>query len=184
MASNLPNSAQINEFASSFMSKLAPFGAQAAKGISQGLQYSKEAMGQASDVTELPTAYKELETQVDAIKNVHEQFLRISVNFTRKAYDYQPPLTDTALGYASTVQRGISSLIAKGATAAGGGDPAAEKAAAGAGAGDDKPHSLSHALAKAATVSREGLAPNEALSVSLKKFADTHNVVGDARVKM
>ncbi|KAJ3031323.1 UNVERIFIED_CONTAM: hypothetical protein HDU68_005065 [Siphonaria sp. JEL0065] len=157
--------------ASNFMSRLAPFGAQAAKGLSQGLQYTREAMGQTADVTELPEAYKQLEHQVDAIKTLHEQFLRISVNYTRKAYDYQPPLTDTALTYATSMQKGLSSLI--------GAAPAAPTSVT-----EEVPHSLSHALAKAATVSKEGLDPQEPLHGALKKFADTHNRVGDARVKL
>ncbi|KAJ3388767.1 glycoside hydrolase 15 protein [Entophlyctis sp. JEL0112] len=170
MASNIPNSAQINEFASSFMSKLAPFGASAAKGLSQGLQYSKEVMGKAADVTELPATYKDLETQVDAVKALHDHFLKISVNYTRKAYDYQPPLTTTALNYASSMQKGITSLIS---------GSSSDSSHA-----EDIPPSMSHALAKAASTSREGLPQGETLGVALKKFADTHNRVGDLRVKM
>ncbi|KAI9346548.1 hypothetical protein BDR26DRAFT_855742 [Obelidium mucronatum] len=168
--SSIPNTTQINEMASSFMSRLVPFGNQAAKGLSQGLQYTREAMGQAADVTELPEVYKQLETQVDSIKALHEHFLRISVNFTRSAYDYQPPLTDTALTYASSMSKGLSSLM--------GAAPAPASVA------EEIPHSLSHALAKAATVSKDGLNPQEPLHGALKKFADTHNRVGDARVKM
>ncbi|KAJ3124380.1 hypothetical protein HK100_011259, partial [Physocladia obscura] len=151
---------------------------RAAKGLSQGLQvlykrasYSKEVIGQASDVTELPPAYKELEA-----------FVRVTVNYTRKAYDYQAPLTDTALGYASSMQRGISSLIAKTGAVA---EPQSPPHG-GASGDDNKPLSLSHALAKAATagLADRGVAMDEALGVSLKKFADTHNIVGDAHVKM
>ncbi|KAJ3083810.1 hypothetical protein BCR33DRAFT_720725 [Rhizoclosmatium globosum] len=174
MASNLPSSAQVSELASSFFSKMAPFGAQAAKGLSQGLQYTKEAIGQANDVTELPEAYKQLETQVDAIKALHDNFLKISVNFTRKAYDYQPPLTDTALNYANTVQKGFSSLISS-ATA----QPVVPSAPV-----EEIPVSLGHALGKAAQQSKDGLNPSEPLYGALNKFADTHNKVGEARVKM
>ncbi|KAJ3065421.1 hypothetical protein HDU98_011208, partial [Podochytrium sp. JEL0797] len=142
----------MNDFASSFMSNLKPFGAQAAKGLSQGLQYAKEATGQVADVTELPAAYKDLEAQVDAIKSLHEHFLKISVNYTRKNYDYQPPLTDTAMNYASSMKSGFSSLL--GNSAAG---------AAPVNAAEEIPPSLPHALAKAASVGREGLSPQEPL---------------------
>ncbi|KAI8613249.1 hypothetical protein BC830DRAFT_1170416, partial [Chytriomyces sp. MP71] len=119
MSSSLPASATetMNSLLSSFKPFASTVASQASKGISQGLQFTKEAMGRSNDVTELPDAYKALEVQVDAVKNLHEQFLKISTNYTRKGYDYQPPLSDTALNYASTMKQGFTHLISGSAPA-------------------------------------------------------------------
>ncbi|KAJ3321645.1 hypothetical protein HDU76_014062, partial [Blyttiomyces sp. JEL0837] len=141
-------SAQFSSVLSGFAEKLKPLGAQAAKGFSQVSQYAKEKMGSATDVTELPQKYRELEEKVDKIKALHESFLRVSRNYTLPHYDYEPLLSESVSDFASTMTDRISSLT-------GAAQPPATK--------EEIPRSLSHAFAKAAANNADAMGAEEPL---------------------
>ncbi|KAI8820632.1 uncharacterized protein EV422DRAFT_56989 [Fimicolochytrium jonesii] len=179
MNTNGNPAAQIANVFSNFGAQLKPFGSQAVKQFSQMQQYAKERMGSASDVTELPAEYRDLELKVDRIKTLHDNLSKISRNFTLPHYDYEPPLAETALNFASTVSDRAISFTAAGARAAGvnaniGGGPKTK---------EEIPPSLAHAFARAAIHSAEELGTQEPIGVALKKFATAEERVGNARLK-
>ncbi|KAJ3192579.1 hypothetical protein HK101_006293 [Irineochytrium annulatum] len=141
--------AQFSSVLSGFAEKLKPLGSQAAKGLSQVSQYAKEKMGSvsATDITELPTKYRELEEKVDKIRALHESFLRISVNYTKPHYDYEPLLSDTAFDFASTVSDRFTTLA---------GGTSLPK--------EEIPKSLSHAFSKAAAANAASIGTEEPLA--------------------
>ncbi|KAJ3217912.1 hypothetical protein HDU67_007063 [Dinochytrium kinnereticum] len=161
-------SAQISGVLSGIASRIRPLGTTAAKGFSQVSQYARERIGGATDVTELPAKFKELEEKVDKIKVLHEALVKISHNYTKAHYDYDPLLSETALDFATTVRGKVVSLA---------GAPASAPR-------EEIPRSLSHALAKAAYVGGNALAPEEPLTLALNKFAGAHERVGNARLNL
>lgn len=54
-------------------------------GFGQAQQMAKEKMG-ATDVTELPLEYRQMETKIENAKLVHELFLKVSKNYTLPFY--------------------------------------------------------------------------------------------------
>ncbi|KAJ3104447.1 hypothetical protein HDU97_009232 [Phlyctochytrium planicorne] len=162
--------AQISSVFSGFAEKLKPLGAQAAKGFSQVSQYAKEKMGSvsASDITELPAKYRELEEKVDKIKALHESFLKVSVNYTKPHYDYEPGLGETAYNFATDLSDRVNSLA--------GAAPVATK--------EEIPRSLSHAFSKAASSNAEVIGTEEPLGAALRRFSTIHERVGNARLKL
>ncbi|KAJ3409171.1 hypothetical protein HDV05_004564 [Chytridiales sp. JEL 0842] len=167
---------QISSVFSNFAERLKPLGNQAAKGFSQVSQYAKEKMGSATDVTELPAKYRELEEKVDRIKALHESLLRVANNYTKPHYDYEPLLSESAMDFASSMSLQMQSLAAN---LQGGQGAAATHASK-----EEIPKSLSHAFAKAANQSSASLGAEEPTGAALKRFAAAHERIGNARLKL
>ncbi|KAI8621308.1 hypothetical protein BC830DRAFT_1095076 [Chytriomyces sp. MP71] len=153
--------------------QLKPLQSDAAKRISMGVQFAKERFNPTgTDVTELPPKYRDLEAQVDRVKHLHESLLKLTVNYQKMHYDYQPALSETAKDVAASVREGWSSLIA--------GTPASPT-----GQGKEEiPPSLSHAFGRAARSASVGMEGQDPATVALTKFADSFDAVGEARLKM
>ncbi|KAI8606917.1 hypothetical protein BC830DRAFT_1087405, partial [Chytriomyces sp. MP71] len=125
-----------------------------------------------TDVTELPPKYRDLEAQVDRIKHLHESLLKLTANYQKPHYDYQPALSETAKDVAASVREGWSNLIA--------GTPASPT---GQGKEEIAP-SLSHAFGRAARTASVGMDGQDPAMVALIKFADSFDAVGETRLKM
>ncbi|ORY45229.1 hypothetical protein BCR33DRAFT_697342 [Rhizoclosmatium globosum] len=135
-------------------------------------QFVKEQTSKGNvDVTELPPKFRELEDKVDKIKTLHESFLKLSVNYTKKHYDYQPVFAEQAKDLASSVSAGWTTLIT-------GSSPT------GPNPNTETPPSLAHAYCKAAKTVAAEMNPQEPITVALNKFGDTQEVIGEARLKM
>jgi hypothetical protein len=72
-----PNQATGNSW-SSFQQKLNPLAKSISKGFVQAKQWSEEKLGTASEVTELPADYLELERRVDVIRNLHQELVKVT----------------------------------------------------------------------------------------------------------
>ncbi|KAJ3186525.1 hypothetical protein HDU85_007345 [Gaertneriomyces sp. JEL0708] len=171
------------KFASVFSNlgeKMKPFGNQVSKQFSQIQQYAKERVGSATDVTELPAEYRELENKVDKIRVMHENLLKVGRNYTLPHYDYEPGIKDTVFDFATTVGDRATSLAAAGARAAGVDSPIPRTSRA----RDEIPPSLSHAFARAAMLSAEELGTQEPLGAALVKFSNIEDKLGNARLKL
>ncbi|KAI8850858.1 hypothetical protein BC829DRAFT_361318 [Chytridium lagenaria] len=162
-----PASSQISTVISGLAQRIRPLGSQAAKGFSQVSQYARERMGASTDITELPTKFQELEEKVDKIKALHESLVKVSQNYTKPHYDYEPLLSETALDFATNVRGKVVSLAGATTTTR-----------------EEIPRSLSHALARAATSGSAGLPTEEPLTLALRKFATAHERVGNARLNL
>jgi hypothetical protein len=84
---------------------------------------------------------------VDKIKTLHEQLLKASTNYTKPHYDYDPPLSETALDFASTVQMQMNHLTS------GSSSSTTKK--------EEVPKSLSHYFAKIANAQAESFGTEE-----------------------
>ncbi|KAI8815365.1 BAR domain-containing family protein [Cladochytrium replicatum] len=179
-----PVTQQVTAAFSSIMTRLQPvsntLGSTLSRGVTQAQQYAKETFGGPSDVTELPPEYRELEEKVDRVKVLHDNFLRVAKNYTYPHYDWDPPMTESVSDLWGNVTERATALAATTAKAAGVAGPPQPTPRS---AKDEIPRSLSHAFARAAVVSAEGLNPEEPLAAALRKFAAAHERVGDARLK-
>ncbi|KAJ3197283.1 hypothetical protein HK101_004764 [Irineochytrium annulatum] len=168
---------------------------QAARQFSAVQQSFKEKFGTAKDITELPLKYRELEEKVDKIKAMHETLIKVSANYTRPHYDYEPPFADSALDFATTIttkkvmyvpsnnaKDGAIKLPADGADQ----EPPKEEpiTPSAVSSSSAMPRSLSHALAKAATVGAAGIPAEDPMGSALRKFSSAHERIGNARLKL
>ncbi|KAJ1547510.1 hypothetical protein HK405_005666 [Cladochytrium tenue] len=176
--------AQLTSLLSSFSERLRPLGAQASRGLSQVSQYAREKMGSATDVTELPQKYRELEDKVDRIRTLHEPLLKVSRNYTLPHYDYEPLLSESAKDFASTLSDRVQSLVQSAQAAAGSAAVPTSPTSAAAGSAEEIPRSLSHAFARAASTNADALGPEDPLGAALRRFAAAHDRVGAARLHL
>lgn len=58
-------------------------------------QYLKEQFGNATERTELPHDYVELETRIDALKATHQKLLAATSQYANEAYDYPPNIRES-----------------------------------------------------------------------------------------
>ncbi|KAJ3101404.1 hypothetical protein HDU97_001391 [Phlyctochytrium planicorne] len=155
---------QISTVLSGLASRVRPLTSSASKGFVQ--TYARERLG-GQDVTDLPAKYKELEEKVDKIKAIHESLIRVSANYTKPHYDYEPLLSESALNFAESVRGRVTSLA---------GQPTSPK--------DEIPKSLSHAFSRAASQGSSILPPEEPLTTALTKFGKAHDRIGNARLNL
>lgn len=58
-------------------------------------QFLKEQFGNATEKTELPHDYIELETRIDALKLTHQKLLAATSQYANEAYDYPPNVRES-----------------------------------------------------------------------------------------
>lgn len=58
-------------------------------------QWLREQTGNATEKTELPHDYIELETRIDALKTTHQKLLAATSQYTNEAYDYPPNIRES-----------------------------------------------------------------------------------------
>ncbi|RKP04238.1 hypothetical protein CXG81DRAFT_6773, partial [Caulochytrium protostelioides] len=169
---------QITGMFSNIGASLMPFGANIGKQFNQMQQLAKERMGTASDITELPAEYRELEDKVDKIKLLHDGLLKVARNYTLHHYDYEAPIASTFADLASTVQNQATSVAAAGAKVVG-------RAPAFAAASPREPATPTGLSAAFAVISQRGandLGTEEPLGAALAKFAATHERIARLRL--
>ena len=148
-------------------------------------QYVKEQFGQASDKTELPAEYTELEKRVDALKAVHQKLHAVASQYANEAYDYPPHIRESFNDLGRTISEKVTLLSRAGSAADAQAALTAPPQAA------PQPKTFNHALARAALAGSQALhashaaaatpAPEDALATALEKYALAQEQVGAAR---
>jgi len=81
------------------MDKLRAFGMNVSSSVTplaaRGQQWFKEQTGNATERTELPHDYVELETRIDALKETHQKLLAATSQYANEAYDYPPNIRES-----------------------------------------------------------------------------------------
>lgn len=75
-------------FTNSVSSSVTPF-------ATRSQQWIKEQTGNATEKTELPHDYLELETRIDALKQTHQKLLAATSQYSNEAYDYPPNVRES-----------------------------------------------------------------------------------------
>ncbi|KAJ8656137.1 hypothetical protein O0I10_008150 [Lichtheimia ornata] len=149
---------------------MAPFAQKLSKGFGLIRQFAQERMGTATDVTELPQAYKDLEKRMDTLRQAQMQLLKVSRIYGQPAYDCPTQHFDE-LSYAL---KGIDG-------------------SSGSHMNYERPKSLPHALARVAAQGSEMIISNnndssgvdvDPLANALHQVATTYEKIGDARIEM
>ncbi|KAI7880431.1 hypothetical protein K492DRAFT_177910 [Lichtheimia hyalospora FSU 10163] len=139
-----------------------PFAQKLSKGFGLVRQFAQERMGTATDVTELPQAYKDLEKKMDTLRQVQMQLLKVSRTYGQPAYDCPTQHFDEI----SNALKGID----------------------GSHSNHERPKSLPHALARVAAQGSEIISNNDSsgdpLATALYQVANTYEKIGDARIEM
>ncbi|KAF1808435.1 hypothetical protein P152DRAFT_462580 [Eremomyces bilateralis CBS 781.70] len=147
-------------------------------------QYVREQLGQVDDKTELPPDYIELEKRVDALKQVHQQMLQVTSQYSHEAYDYPANLRESFNDLGRTVSEKVNLLSqAHSATEAAAAMTAPPQA-------KPQPKTFSHAIARASISSSQSLrqadgagsGTQDPLASALEKYAIASEKVGEARL--
>ncbi|ORY02801.1 hypothetical protein K493DRAFT_311971 [Basidiobolus meristosporus CBS 931.73] len=162
---------------SSFSQKFNPLAKKFAQSLEQGLgqakQLAQEKFGNATDVTELPKEYVEMEKRVDAVRVSFNNLLKVARVYTTEGYDYPYHLQDSFADFTRSLAIGVKQVALVNA-----GDRAGLEEI------EEPPKTLSHALSRASAQSAEIIGVGEPLGTALAKFATAHDQIGQARLDM
>lgn len=138
----------------------------------------QEKLGSASDVTELPEEYLDLERRVDALRAVHQKLLSVTSVYENESYDYPPNLKESFVDLSRTISEKVTTLTHA--------QSASEAQTILTSPGKNRePKTLNHALGRAALAGSDELstsAPSQPLGSALQKFAVAEEKIGDARI--
>lgn len=139
----------------------------------------QEKLGNASDVTELPEEYLDLERRVDALRAVHQKLLGVTSVYENESYDYPPNLKESFVDLSRTISEKVTTLTHA--------QSASEAQSILTSPGKNKePKTLNHALGRAALAGSNELSSStsasQSLGAGLQKFAVAEEKIGDARI--
>jgi len=151
------------------------------KGFQSSVQATKERLGQVSqeEITELPQEYKDLEAQVDALRNAHLSMLKITKVYDTEAYDYPVQIQESLSEFSSTIQNFAATNLKGTPLSPGATSPRPLEA----------PHkTLPHALTRASHTSSQLLISTPAgdsskLGKALALYAQANETVSNARIQ-
>ncbi|KAI9478599.1 MAG: Bin/amphiphysin/Rvs domain for vesicular trafficking-domain-containing protein [Benjaminiella poitrasii] len=158
-------------------SKINPFTQRIGKGLGQVRQYAQEKFGTAEDITELPEEYKELEKRVDALQQIHQNFLKVTKTYNSTAYDYPVQLQESLKGFTNTVTSQIQQLTNKS-------HDRAQTSSVIAAAADEHPKTLSHAIGRVALEGATEIGQDDAFGAALQRLGEASTRLGNARLTM
>ncbi|KAG6851979.1 hypothetical protein C0991_004438, partial [Blastosporella zonata] len=89
-------------------------GTKLSKGFNSSVQATKERLGQVApdEITELPQEYKDLEARVDALRNAHLTFLKITKVYDSETYDYPTQIQESISELSSHIGYNLTSFAA------------------------------------------------------------------------
>jgi hypothetical protein len=155
-----------------------------AKGFNSSVQATRERLGQVApdEITELPQEYKDLETQVEALKTAHLAVLKITRAYETETYDYPSQVQETVTELGANIGRGVTNFAAN--NLKGTNLPAPEPAAAPV----YQHKTLPHALGRAANAAANALTQvpggsDDRLSQALVEYGGAWEKVANARVQ-
>jgi len=149
-----------------------------AKGLNSSVQATKERLGQvnADDITELPQEYKDLEARVDALRQAHIEFLKITKVYENQSYDYPTQIQESLTEFGSSLSHNITSFAAtnlKGTSL-----PAPTPTAA----PQILHKTLPHALARASATASKSVGEDDRLGKGLNLYSGAFEKIAEARL--
>lgn len=148
-----------------FSQKLNPFAQKLNRSFNQVKQYTQEKMGNAEDITKMPSEYIELEESVDKIKQLHESLLKVTRVYTRSTHDYDQSLGESFYDTATKVTGKITSKPEYQQT-----DPISQG------------HAISKICLTGANDILSETEENDAFGTALKKMAVAYDKIGEQRI--
>jgi len=147
-------------------------------------QWIREQTGNATEKTELPHDYTELEVRIDALKITHQKLLAATSQYTNEAYDYPPNIRESFNDLGKSISEKVN-LLSKASSAS-----EAQAAFTAPPSAKPQPKTFSHAIARAsltgsrdiAVATPQGSTVPDPLAQGLEKFAIAEEKVGEARL--
>ncbi|KAF1823346.1 uncharacterized protein K489DRAFT_193243 [Dissoconium aciculare CBS 342.82] len=147
-------------------------------------QWIREQTGNATEKTELPHEYSELEVRIDALKTTHQKLLAATSQYTNEAYDYPPNIRESFNDLGKSISEKVN-LLSKASSAS-----EAQAAFTAPPSAKPQPKTFSHAIARAsltgsrdiAVATPQGSTVPDPLAQGLEKFAIAEEKVGEARL--
>ncbi|EME47028.1 hypothetical protein DOTSEDRAFT_69117 [Dothistroma septosporum NZE10] len=168
---------KFKSWTSTVSSSITPF-------ATQSQQWIKERTGNATEKTELPHDYVELETRIDALKATHSKLLAATSQYANEAYDYPPNVRESFQDLGRSISDKVN-LLSKASNAS-----EAQAAFTAPPSAKPQPKTFSHAIARAclsgsqtiSTATPQGSTEPDPLAQGLEKFAISSEKVGEARL--
>ncbi|KAK1071350.1 BAR domain-containing protein [Friedmanniomyces endolithicus] len=165
-------------FGKTVSSSVTPFAARSQ-------QWIREQTGNASVQTELPHDYVELETRIEALKQMHQKLLAATSQYANEAYDYPPNIRESFQDLAKGIGEKVN-LLSKASSVSN-----AQEALTAPSSEKPQPKTFSHAIARAALAGSQqltmatpqGSTEPDPLAQGLEKFAVAEEKVGHARLE-
>jgi hypothetical protein len=133
--------------------------------------------------TQLPADYTELETRVDALKQVHQKLLEVTKQYNNEAYDYPPNIRESFGDLGRSISDKVT-LLSKASNAT-----EAQAAFTAPPSAKPQPKTFNHAIARAALASSQLIqqthpsgTSEDPLAQALEKYALAEEKVGEARL--
>ncbi|EIW72601.1 cytoplasmic protein [Tremella mesenterica] len=150
------------------------------KNLRTTVQATRERLGNVGPdgITELPAEYKQLESRVDALRDVHTKFLKVTKVYETESYDYPSDITESVQdmgSQAASVWATFASKNLKNSNLPIPGTHVAPK-------GPQPPKTLAHAQSRAAKAGAAELGADDRLGVALGVYGVAMEKVGDARL--
>ncbi|KAI9292672.1 hypothetical protein K502DRAFT_351770 [Neoconidiobolus thromboides FSU 785] len=161
------NQSASNDTWSNLSGKFGPLASKISKGFTQAKQWSEEKLGTASDVTELPVEYLELEKKVDTIRNLHLQMIKVVKNYSAQLGDTVLP--ESLQGFTKSITETFNA----------GNGPVAPHATE-----NNDPKTVYNAFAKTAFEGAGVLGTDEPFGTVLMKFGSVEDKIGDSKTRM
>ncbi|GAB7358945.1 hypothetical protein MBLNU230_g5021t1 [Neophaeotheca triangularis] len=148
-------------------------------------QFLKEQFGNATEKTELPHDYIELETRIDALKLTHQKLLAATSQYANEAYDYPPNVRESFQDLGKSIGEKVN-LLSTASSAA-----EAQAALTAPPSAKPQPKTFSHAIARAALAGSQdismatpqGSTEPDPLAQALEKYAIAQEKVGSSRLE-
>ncbi|KIK64227.1 hypothetical protein GYMLUDRAFT_162047 [Collybiopsis luxurians FD-317 M1] len=158
-----------------------------AKGFQSSVQATRERLGQVSqdEITELPQEYKDLEAQVDALRNAHLAMLKITKVYESEAYDYPVQVQESLTEFSNTIGSGFQSFAATNLK----GTPLSPGASSPRPTNVETPHkTLPHALTRASHTASQLLISTPAgdsskLGKALALYTQANDSISNSRIQ-
>ncbi|KAJ1929306.1 BAR domain-containing protein [Tieghemiomyces parasiticus] len=170
----------------SFSSKINPFAQRLTKSFTQAKQWSQEKMGTATDVTELPKEYNDLEQRFDAIRNVQQTMLRLSKTYTSAPLSLEVnQIGESIWDFSKTVSGRIQSAT-MGGEESGAGAASGPSASGGPRSPTEEPvpKTVYHAMGRNSLKGSEEVGLEEPYGAALFKFGSIQEKIGDSKLQL
>ncbi|KAJ1994177.1 BAR domain-containing protein [Dimargaris cristalligena] len=161
----------------SFSQKINPFAQKLNRSFTQVKQWSQEKMGTATEVTELPKEYNDLERRFDAVRNIQQALVRLSKTYTAAplALDMNQ-IGESIWDFSRSVSGKIQHAALGQEEAAG---PVSPKTTE-----EPIPKTVYHGMGRTALKASETVGLEEPYGAALFKFGSIQEKIGEAKLNL
>ncbi|KAI9635300.1 putative cytoplasm protein [Dioszegia hungarica] len=151
------------------------------KGLGNTYQATREKLGNVGPdgITELPVEYRQLESRVDALKDVHQRLLKVTKVHETESYDYPNDVAESVNDLSHQAASAWATFANKNLKNTSLPIPVPAQPSQ----GPPQPKTLPHAISRAAKSGATELGAGDRLGTALGVYGNAMEKVGDARLQ-